>query len=132
MLHMSSIAVAGTAGLRRIPPESWGSLLTRARKTSPIKITQERAAFWIEQVTSRPIDPATVGRLESLERPPADRARRRNAYLLSILYEIDPTELDLGPNDGPDELEVRRLRNAISAIATLGYRGAVAIPLVAA
>lgn len=121
MLHMSSIAVAGPAGLRRIPPESWGSRLTRARKTSPIKITQGRAASWIEQVTSRPIDPATVGRLELLDRPPADRARRRNAYLLSILYEVDPNDLDLGPDDGPDELEVKRLRNAISAIATLGY-----------
>lgn len=122
MLHMTN-AYAVPAGLRRLNPEPWGSRLIRARETSRFSPTQGKAAEWISRATSRPISSATISRLESRDTLPPDRSRRATAYLLCLLYELDPADLDLSPDDGPNELEVRRLHNAVTALATLGYVG---------
>jgi len=73
----------------------------------------------MSEVTSRPIDYTTVGRLEALERVPTDAPRRRNAYLLTILYSLDPAELDLTDDDGPGRDAVRRLRDATPSTSWL-------------
>jgi hypothetical protein len=66
-------------------------------------------------VTRRPIDYTTIGRLETLTVAPHDRVRRWNAYLLTILYSLDPAELGLGPDDGPDPEAIRELRRLSSS-----------------
>lgn len=103
--------------LRRLGPEPWGSRLARARESYPGgKLTQADAAEWLAAVTLGGIsDPTTVSRLEARDTLPAGRksaSLRRNAYLLSILYLIDPTELDLSDDDGPGELAIARLRKS--------------------
>lgn len=111
VLHMTNRATALATGFRSLPPEPWGDRLRRARQTAPVgRISQEQAARWIQAATMRPIENSTISRLESSAELPADPGRRRNAYLLCVLYEIDPAELGLGPDDGPGELAERRLR----------------------
>lgn len=86
--------------------------------TAPVgKVSQEAAAQWIQAATMRPIENSTISRLETRDERPSDPGRRRNAYLLCILYEIDPAELGLGPDDGPGELAERRLRKEARNIA---------------
>lgn len=130
MMHVTMTSAA-PAGLRRLDPEPWGSRMTRARETSRFAPSLKKAATWIGGKT-RPISEATISRLESRTTVPSDQSRRRTAFLLCLLYEVEPADLDLTPDDGPDELEVRRLRHAVSSLATLGYRGIAAFPLVAA
>ncbi len=103
---------APTTTLRKLPAVTWGELLRRARITTGVgaKLTQARAARWIGRVTNRPIDPVTIGRLEALDVAPADRGRRRTAYLLTILYRLEPSELGLGDDDGPGDRAVEELR----------------------
>jgi hypothetical protein len=70
-------------------------------------------------VTNRPIDHTTIGRLEKLESVPTNRGQRWNAFLLSILYSVDPAELGLGPGDGPDDDAAEDLRRA--SVSTIWY-----------
>lgn len=115
---MTNRAVAIPTGFRDLPPEPWGQQLRRARMTAPIgKISQEQAAQWIEAVTMRPIENSTISRLETRGEIPADPPRRRNAYLLCLLYEIDPAYMGLGPDDGPGELAERRLKKEARKVA---------------
>lgn len=86
----------------------------------------------------------TISRLEGREELPGGRKAgpvRRNAYLLTVLYELDPAELDLTDDDGPGELAIARLRKELSATldtapVTIGYPAASgepgSTPLVAA
>lgn len=115
---MTNRAVSVLEGLRPLPPEPWGDKLRRARETAPAgKITHARAATWIQAITMRPIDGSTIGRIEAEQGIPADPGRRRTAYLLCFLYEVDPAEFGLGPENGPGELAERRLRKQALKVA---------------
>jgi hypothetical protein len=84
-------------------------------------MTQKDAADWIDSSTGRTIAPSTVGRLEELHEAPADRGRRRLAFLLSLLYKIDPAEFGLGGDDSPDEMTTARLRSRDLAVRSSGW-----------
>ena len=133
ILRMSPVTTAATSGerrsttLRKLEPEPWGSRLARARVTRPRgAISREQASEWLASVTMQPIGNNTVGRLEARSAVPSGHRSagpRRNAYLLTILYEIDPAELDLTDDDGPGEMAVARLRKQvrITRPVTRGY-----------
>jgi hypothetical protein len=104
-----------------LPPEPWGKRLQRARETATPPFSQQLAAWWIAGVTMRPIADTTISRLESLDAVPADPRRRRTAYLLAVLYELDPSEIDLTDDDGPGDPAVHALRKARAAHAANGF-----------
>lgn len=110
------------ADLRRLPPEPWGKRLQRARETTLPAVTQQIAAAWIAAISMRPLADTTVGRLEALDEIPSDAKRRRNAYLLTILYEIDPADLGLTDDDGPGKTAVSVTRDARALHAKKEWR----------
>lgn len=77
-------------------------------------------ARWVTRATGVPISGASISRLESQPQIPFDQKRRRIAFLLSMLYELDPTELELEAEDGPDGDDGARIRSALTAASTAG------------
>jgi hypothetical protein len=120
---MAELVTPASGSLRKLPPETWGERLRRARLTTAegSRLTHIRAAAWISGVTKRPIDHTTIGRLEKLTGLPTDRGQRRNAYLLTVLYSLDPAELGLGPDDGPGTEAVEDLRRVHSSTKWYGH-----------
>lgn len=91
MLYVSDIA------LRRLPPETWGQRLERARGD----LTQEQAAEIVSRVHN--VSHATIARLERLDgAPPTTSKNRRRVAILSILaYGYDPEDFGLSIDELP-------------------------------
>jgi hypothetical protein len=52
----------------------------------------------------------TLFNLERREGPPRTAQARYKAVLLCVLYGVDPTDFDLGPDDVPPAVDLRALR----------------------
>jgi len=90
-------------GLRALPPETWGRRLARARTNAGFNLrdVEERLAPYISR--------ATLNRLEALETEPVRRQDRSRAFLVLILYGINPADFGLGPDDRPPAMDLRAL-----------------------
>ena len=117
ILHMAHVAPPASPDLRRLPPEGWGDRLRRARLTTSegSRLTHIRAAAWLAAVTKRPIDHTTIGRLEKLETCPPTGGSGGTRSCCRSCTRLDPAELGLGPDDGPDGDGVEDLRRASSS-----------------
>ena len=102
MLHMTSTKKRKRGA--QLPPEPWGRRMRRAREDYA-GLSQDRAVDAISQVAL--VDATTIGRLERLEEPPTSPKRRRMAYLLCLVYGLDPEQFGLDDGDVPPG--IRRL-----------------------
>jgi hypothetical protein len=94
-----------------LPPERWGSKFRRAREDVGGYSRLEDAAAQVSRykLTSA----SALSRMERLDGPPPNRSTRGTAYIACVVYGVDPSDLDLDPDDVPAALlpilEPRRL-----------------------
>lgn len=91
---------------RSLVPEPWGRKLLRAREDMAglrLQDAADLASRWMLTST------AAISRLEARTEAPGggrQQSQRQRAYILCLAYEVDPAELDLGPDDLPPNLAV--------------------------
>jgi transcriptional regulator with XRE-family HTH domain len=90
-------------GLKPLPPETWGRRLARARILAGYNLRQ------VESILATQISHATLNRLEHRETVPIRRQDRARAFLVLVLYRVDPADFGLGPDDMPPATDVRAL-----------------------
>lgn len=85
-----------------LPPEPWGSKFHRAREDVGGFKSLELAAAEISHY--KLCTATTLSRLERRADHPSTRSARATAYIACLIYGVDPVELDLDPDDVPDQL----------------------------
>jgi hypothetical protein len=105
-------------GFRPLPPEPWGRRMCRARE-DVAGLTLKQAVELLGYLM--PSSDSTISRLESFDvvpTGPRSRTMRQRAYLLCAVYDVDPTDLDLYPDDLPPGLVIpprTRIKGALSS-----------------
>jgi hypothetical protein len=85
-----------------LPPEPWGSKFRRAREDVGGYNRLEDVAREVSRY--KLCSTATISRMENLPGLPTTRSARATAYIACVIYGVDPSELDLDPDDVPAEL----------------------------
>jgi hypothetical protein len=96
-------------GLRTLPPETWGRRLARARANAGLNLRD------VEERLTPYVSRATLNRLEGRETVPQRAQDRGRAFLVLILYAIDPADFGLTPDDRPPATDLRALSKLRSA-----------------
>jgi len=96
-------------GLRTLPPETWGRRLARARANAGLNLRD------VEEMLTPYVSRATLNRLESRDTAPHRNQDRSRAFLVLIVYGIDPADFGLKPDDRPPATDLRALSKLRSA-----------------
>jgi hypothetical protein len=100
---MTQVSNFGGLGLRSLAPEPWGRRLARARVNAGYNLRQ------VEAKLAPHVSRAGLARLEERDTVPVRRQDRARAILVLVLYGVDPTDFDLGPDDLPPATDLRAL-----------------------
>lgn len=90
------------AALPALPPEPWGWKLKRAREQYAGMTLDDAVAQLSRYII---VHPTTINRLERLDTPPVGRAAKRHrqmAYVLAMIYGLDPEQFGLLDEDVPE------------------------------
>lgn len=99
--------------LARLPEETWGERLRRARKRRSLESTAELVSL------AAPTSHTSLARLESLDKAPENRKARARAVLALLVYGFDPADFGLSLDELPRAVDVQRFASLLTAPATL-------------
>lgn len=103
---MSTVIDFAQFSLSRLDPEPWGKRMTRARESANLTVRG------VEDLTDGYVSKSTLSRLEDLSHVPEKKKDRQRAVVCLVLYNVDPTDFGLGPDDWPELVDLTAVAQA--------------------
>jgi hypothetical protein len=107
------MAMSTNLALARLPEESWGQRLRRARNKRSLESTAELVSM------AAPTSHTSLARLEQLHEAPEKGKLRARAVLALLVYGYEPADFDLSLEDLPRAVDVQRFADLLRAPATI-------------
>lgn len=95
---MSSTS-SGQLQLDRLPPETWGQRLQRAREHIA-GLSLQAASVALGEMGWE-VSYMTLSRIEKLDQPPVSRKHRQHAIFALVVYGLDPADFELSLDELP-------------------------------